>query len=80
MVTITVILGMGLAFALGAYTGIKAVQMGLKYQMDIKDGIKPVLNPIRDAVERHEDKKEVKEYNNTTSEMIRDIWGASDAD
>lgn len=75
MLTIAVIVGIIASYALGAYTGVKCVQMGLKYQMDIKDGIKPVLNPIREAVERHEDKQAANDYNNVTNEMISDLLG-----
>ena len=82
MVTITVMVSMVLAFILGAYTGVKSLQMGLKYQMQMAEGKKPELKPIADAVERHQEHKErneviqeSKKLNNITDEMLKDIFG-----
>lgn len=72
MVTVLVIVSMLLSFALGAFTATKTLQMGLKYKMDIDDGIKPTLNPIERMIEREQAKKEI-EKSNEVSEMLNDI-------
>ena len=72
MVTVLVIVSMLTAFALGAFTATKTLQMGLKYKMDIDDGIKPTLNPIERMIEREQAKKEI-EKSNEVSEMLNDI-------
>lgn len=73
MTTVLIIIGMLLSFVLGAYTATKTLQMGLKYKMDIEEGIKPELNPIEKIVERERERKEVEKINNETAEMLSDI-------
>lgn len=73
MVTVLIIIGMLLSFALGAYTATKTLQMGLKYKMDMDEGIKPELNPIEKIVERERERKEIEKVNNQTAEMLSDI-------
>lgn len=73
MTTVLIILGMLLSFALGAYTATKTLQMGLKYKMDMEEGIKPELNPIEKIVERERERKEIEKVNNQTAEMLNDI-------
>lgn len=79
---VTVIVSMTLAFILGAYTGVKALQMGLKYQIQMSEGKTPELKPVSDAIERHQEVKAQNEViqqatkiNNVTSEMIQDLFG-----
>lgn len=62
-----------LSFTLGAYTATKTLQMGLKYKMDMDEGIKPELNPIEKIVERERERKEIEKVNNQTAEMLNDI-------
>ena len=73
---------MALCFAIGAYTGVKSLQMGLKYQMQMVKGEMPELKPIADVIEKHQEikerqeiKHEVKKMNNVTNEMLNDIFG-----
>ena len=72
MVTTLIILSMLLSFGLGAFTATKTIQMGLKYQIEMKEGVKPELNPIERFAERQE-KKEIEKVNNLTEEMLNDI-------
>lgn len=48
------------AFALGAFTGAKCIQLGLKYQMQISKGVEPKLEPIKPIVEAYQTHKENK--------------------
>ena len=73
MTTVLIILGMLLSFALGAYTATKTLQMGLKYKMDMEEGIKPELNPIEKIVDKERERKEIEKVNNQTAEMLNDI-------
>jgi len=73
---------MVLCFALGAYIGVKSLQMGLKYQMQMTKGETPELKPIVDVIEKHQEikerqeiKHESKKLNNVTNEMLNDIFG-----
>ncbi len=75
MVTVLVVIAMALSFSLGAYTGVKSIQMGLRYQMQIAKGVEPVLSPVKDVFERMDAEREVKKVNNVTSEMISDLFG-----
>ena len=77
MTTAIIIIAMLLSFGLGAYTATKTLQMGLKYKMDIEEGIKPELNPIEKIVERERERKEVEKVNNLTQEMLNDIMGGT---
>lgn len=79
---VATIIAMVLCFVLGAYTGVKSVQIGLKYQVQLSKGEMPELKPIENIVNKvqevkaqQESKKEVKKLNNVTSEMLNDIFG-----
>ena len=72
MITAIIILAMLLSFITGAYTATKTLQMGLKYKMEMAEGVKPELNPIERFTERQE-KKEIEKVNNHTEEMLNDI-------
>lgn len=74
MVTILTLGAMLLAFALGAFTTAKCMQLGLKYQMQMHDGVKPELKPLEPIIQRHEAKKQ----NAMTDEFISEIWGGED--
>lgn len=72
MITIAIILGLLISFSIGAYTGVKAVQMGLKFQMQIERKIEPQMDkPVKEFFQAKEEKKVV----NKTQEMISDILG-----
>ena len=73
---------MVLCFVLGAYTGVKSLQMGLKYQMQMVKGETPELKPVANVIEKHQEikerqeiKHEAKKLNNVTNEMLNDIFG-----
>lgn len=64
------------SFALGSFVGVKCIQLGLKYQIQVTKGIEPELQPLKPIVRHIEtvkQEKEIKKYNNTTAEMINDI-------
>ena len=72
MLTVVIILGMLLSFSIGAYTGIKSVQMGLKFQVQIEKNIEPVMDkPVKEFFNA----KSAKKAANNTNEMISDILG-----
>ena len=72
MVTVAIILGMLIAFTLGAYTGIKAVQMGLKFKYQIEKKTEPKMDePVKQFFDRKEEKKAV----SVSTQMISDIMG-----
>ncbi len=57
MITIAIVLGMLVAFITGAYTGIKAVQMGLKFKVQIEKKIEPKMDePVKQFFDRKEEK------------------------
>lgn len=68
-------IGMIVSFALGAIVGIKAVQLGLKYQMQIKEDIMPEFSPIKDTVQEFASNKATKQEDNQVTEMISDLLG-----
>lgn len=73
MITIAIVLGMLVSFSIGAYVGIKAVQMGLKFQSQMEKKIEPKMDkPVKEFFERKEEKRVV----NKTTEMISDILGS----
>lgn len=71
MITLVIVFGMLIAFGTGAYTGIKAIHIGLKFQTQITKGIEPKMStPVKDFFDRKEEEKAV----NKTNEMIADIF------
>lgn len=69
MVNILMLLAVLAAFALGAFTGAKCIQLGLKYQMQIEKGVQPELKPLEPIMQRYEAKKQ----NNVTNEFISEV-------
>ena len=61
------------AFALGAFTSAKCIQLGLKYQQNIKDGTEPKLEPLKpvsNIIERVEIKRENQKINDIYDELM----------
>jgi len=75
MTYIIIALAVIISFALGAFIGVKSVQLGLKYQMQIQKGVEPTLSPIRDVIDDITSTQNAKQANNETAEMIGDILG-----
>ena len=72
MTYMVITLGMIFAFVIGAYTGIKAVQMGLKFKTQVEKGMAPKMDkPVKEFFEKKEEQK----ISNNTQEMISDILG-----
>ncbi len=70
MISVAIVLGMLIAFITGAYTGIKAVQMGLKFKVQIEKNVEPKMDePVKEFFDRKAEEKVV----NNTSVMISDI-------
>ena len=76
MNTIILTIGLLLAFVTGFFTAIKAVSLGLKWQMQAKEGIQPELKspiaPIVEAVQQRADNKKVEEANKYTERQIEE--------
>ena len=72
MITIVIVLGMLVSFGTGAYTSIKAVQMGLKFKYQIEKKTEPKMDePVKQFFDRKEEKKAV----SVSTQMISDIMG-----
>lgn len=72
MNTIILIIGLLLAFVTGFFSAIKAVNLGLKWQMQTKEGKEPELrSPISQVVEAVHDKK-TEEINKQREQFLKE--------
>ena len=70
MVNIFMLVAVLLAFALGAFTGAKCIQLGLKYQMQVSKGVEPKLEPIKPIVEAVQTARENRMTNTIYDELM----------
>lgn len=74
-----IIIGMMLAFMAGFFVALKSLQIGLKWQMDIKKDKAPVLNnPVAEVIKSMQPKEPIKQMKLEPDVMDEWINGAKE--
>lgn len=76
MNTALIIIGMALAYIVGAFSMLKSVQLGLKWQIQTSEGKSPELaipNPIKERREAKEHVTMMQQAGNTLDEWLNGV-------